>query len=144
MEARRPRNRSVGFLAAGALTALALGAYYAWKKSTTSSSSSPTIDETEQNSISACIVFTEDMYESGLDWEGLISMQAVVILPPKITLRSTVVQFPVSQIIECGTEDGVWSVVRHLRKDIVVVSPLSLNSVPADIYRFSEPVTELP
>ncbi|SCU82283.1 LAFA_0C10264g1_1 [Lachancea sp. 'fantastica'] len=144
MGARRSRNRSAVLLAAGALTALVLGAFYVWGKGTTSSSSSSNVNEKDENAVTVCIVLTDDMYEDEVDWEKLLSLQAVVVLPPKTTASPAVARFPTHQLIRCGTEEGVWSVVRHLRKDIVVVSPLSFNSVPADVHRYSELVTELP
>ncbi|SCU79853.1 LAME_0B00650g1_1 [Lachancea meyersii CBS 8951] len=142
MSSRRSRNRLSGLLAAGALMALVIGVSYAWKKSRDSLPSSR--GEKSERCSSVCIVLTKDIYESGVDWDRLLNLSAVVIVPPGSTAESGSANFPGHQIIKCSTEEGVWSVVRHLRKDIVVVSPGQLESLPEDIHRFSKPLTKVP
>ncbi|SCU84212.1 LANO_0C00760g1_1 [Lachancea nothofagi CBS 11611] len=138
MSTRRHRSRIGVLISAGVITALAIGSSYVWLKKRTSSA-----DANYRKPKSICVVLTESLF-SGIDWAKLASIDSVIIQPPnfKVTIDQGV--FPEHRIITCETNEGVWSVVRHLRKDELVVRTEEFQQIPNDIHRFSKPTEDLP
>lgn len=91
-------------------------------------------------SVSRCIVITESFADSDeMDWNRLLDEDVVLLVPP-------LVSFPLEnfKVIHCGTMTGLWSCVKHLRKDRLLLKPDELEgSMPEDVPRYVKEIVAI-
>ncbi|CUS20847.1 LAQU0S01e15962g1_1 [Lachancea quebecensis] len=136
MASKKVKHRLVTLATIGAATAFAIGLSYSW---ITRETRQPTNES--DKSISRCIIF-DVATQCCVDWRQLEHLDIAVVVPPSINLEhafAALKNIPKHKIIVCDTEEGVWSVVRHLRKDEVIIGGYELSKIPDDIYRYSVP-----
>ncbi|SCU78950.1 LADA_0A08768g1_1 [Lachancea dasiensis] len=141
MGLRKTRDQAPRLVFAGIVAAFLVGASYRWFNR---GSSSLTQDGNSGKNQSICLILSEGLWSKGVDWNRLSERDAVVILTPDFKEAPAQDLFPKHRVIRCSTHEGVWYVVRHLRKDVVIVEKQQIEQIPSDIYKFSRPIENLP
>lgn len=140
MAPKKVQRRLATLATIGVATALAIGFSYSWiTRGTNQSTKKPS------KCISRSIIFNVATQYS-VNWHRLQNLDIVVIIPPSCDLEDAFAALnaiPKHKIIVCDTEEGVWSVVRHLRKDEVIAGGYGPGEIPEDIYRYSVPKHDL-
>lgn len=134
------KRRSKGYLGeiitAGIVTVAVAGLCYWWFQDEGSSSSN------DKKRVSRCILLSKSL-EKKIDWGRAASLDTVIVIPPQsVGIDDHLLEsFPQHRIITCKTIEGVWSVIRHLRKDEVLMNLGDIGEFPEDLHRYSR-VTE--
>ncbi|AQZ09111.1 PEX22 (YAL055W) [Zygosaccharomyces parabailii] len=149
MVQRRPKAPYNWLRIGGAATVAAAGigliCYIAW----TSCSSNPERQGEEKNSkkTSKTIVVTNTIScQKEISWGDLLEKDVVLLVPPGVSFLENP-QDELSlhyKIIRCNKMAGLWSCVRHLRKDqLLYVAGEIAEDIPEDIPRYVKRVTAL-
>lgn len=146
---RRPKGSYNWLHIGGAATVAAAGigfiCYIAW----TSCSSNPERRGEEKNSkkISKTIIVTSTISrQKEINWGDLLEDDVVLLVPPGVSFLETPQDelFLHYKIIRCNKMAGLWSCVRHLRKDqLIYVASDIAEDIPADIPRYVKRVIVL-
>jgi hypothetical protein len=94
------------------------------------------------------IILTESILSSQIPLVEILNKteNIVLVITPDLSLADlpNVNESITYKIIECDTSEGVWSVVKHLRSEIVLVVSDDLDkSIPEDVGRYVQEIVEL-
>lgn len=129
MRSRRQYGKLLGI--AGAVTLFG-GLLAYWLTSKASEASEEPLDK------SRCIIITASIADE-TRWTPLLDEDVVLVVAPGV-------DFPHKsyKVIRCDTMTGLWSCVRHLKKDQLLLKPNDLESpMPADIPRYTAHITQI-
>lgn len=117
----------------GCASAIAVAAGAAIYYLISSSEESDEHEKFKMNKPSRCIVVTESVAASKtFDWSNLLTEDVVLLVCPGIHFAEES-----TKVIRCDTMVGVWSCVRHLKKDQLLLEKPELGeSIPDDIPRY--------
>lgn len=112
--------------------------------------------EQEQEQITAkytskpiTIILTDSIISSNLPINEILlkTDNIVLVIPPNLSVDDLNEEIDESisfKIIECSTNDGVWSVVKHLNSEVIFVVNDDLNyEIPKNLQRYVGEIIEL-
>lgn len=106
-----------------------------------SPSSSQDVEMEPQDKKTKCIIISESIANSSeIDWELVLTKDVVLLVVPGVSFphRSY-------KVIRCETMSGLWSCVRHLKKEQLLLIPTDLQTgFPADIQRYTSRIVHIP
>lgn len=93
-----------------------------------------------ENKASRCVVVTESVAASrDVDWNDLLSEDTVLLIAPGVLFPGESVK-----VIRCDTMLGLWSCVKHLKKDHLLLNQNELEGkVPDDIPRYVKNIFDI-
>ncbi|CCH58231.1 hypothetical protein TBLA_0A04360 [Henningerozyma blattae CBS 6284] len=83
---------------------------------------------------SKCFVVTKSIKDK-YNWNRVLQGNSVAILAPNIEI-GTIDENLKHKIVVCSLEDSIWPVIKHLKKDCLIISTDDFKEIPNDIPRF--------
>ncbi|QLQ81742.1 hypothetical protein HG537_0F05030 [Torulaspora globosa] len=128
MRSKGYSRRALGLI--GAISAVcAVGGLLAyWTLSASSSDGSK-----RERRGSRCVIVTKSVAEfDEINWESLLKEDVVLVVAPGVLFSHQSYK-----VICCNTMSGLWSCVRHLKKEQLLLKPDDLETpMPADVPRY--------
>lgn len=141
--ARKSRNKRL-LLAIGAGTTLVLAASFIVSYFSTGSTAQTAGSNKEQTK---CVIITESIYNANMNWKEILEKDIVLILPPGCKYGPDLKQYNPDKsfkIISCTTQSGLWAVVRHTKKEQLLLVPEDFDDkMPTDIPRYVKSIVRL-
>lgn len=144
----RKRLKSLGIIG-GAVVLLGAGGFALYQYIWESQNEEDTEVTAKYTSKPITIILTDSIISSNLPIKEILlkTENLVVVIPPNLSIKDLNEEIDETisyKVIECSTNEGVWSVVKHLNSEVIFVVNDDLEEeLPENLQRYVGDIIEL-